>query len=433
MVVFSKRFSGLGTVSCPVDLLPFATDGTIRGQGTLEDMHRVTVPSIPVTNYGTRAGAGIDNTGAFTAMEADSKTGCFYLPAGIYDVPAGMTLKKRYYGAGQLRINGVVKAPDYVRHEWTAAERDAAAPPNLGLDSVFAGDYSRCASAVYKHVTGPDTVGTPATGYLYNPQTAAHFTGFVNESGYSHVEGSGAETVMSRTGICAHQTWVHQAGAGDAVAYNAMVTVAGQDIGNTTWIGNPAGVIINGSMGCGADHVYLNPVEYDLNDDGFDVCCTGHVVNMNRTNDTAAKMETWIAYRPQSWGTKPIDVIYSGQGQARIGLDLVMTSCTDAAITLKEGQLVSFAGVGSDNTYPIGFCTDTGNIHMGNVSGRLEVHHSNKVVLSLGADRQDYGANTGTPLRTGFDVDTVTLPELAARVAALILDLQAVRLVGVEV
>ncbi len=430
MTSFSSRFYGLGTAECPMDLLPFRNDKTVLGEGTAGKPFRATVPSVPVTNYGTVSGEGEDNTAAFTAMEADTEIGCFYVPAGVWEVPAGMTLKKRYYGSGQLRISSVLQAPDYVRHEWTAAERDAAAPPNLGLDSVFAGDYSRCATAVYKHVTGDDTVGTPETGYLYNPQTAAHFTVFLNEGGYSHVGAGGTSADMSRTGVCAHQVFLQNSGAGDAVAYNAMVTVNGPDIGNTTWVGNPAGVILNGSVGCGANSVYVNPVEYDLNDDGYDVCCAGHVINMTRTNDTAAKGESWIGYRPQSAGTSPVDVMYSGTGLARIGMDFTLMSCSETAIALASGHTISFAGIGASDTYPNGFCTNTGDVHMGVTSGRLEVLHTSRVVLSLGADRQDYGANTGTPLRTGFDVDTVTLPELAARVAALIADFKTLSLIG---
>jgi hypothetical protein len=159
-----------------------------------------------------------------------------------------------------------------------------------------------------------------------------------NESGHNQeTAGNGG-----RTGICAYQTKVDQHGQGDAVAYNGLIFVTGTKSGSTHFLANPAGVLLNGSLQAGADGVYLNTVEFDMQDGGFDCAGIGTVTNLSRTNAAGAKSVVWMGHRVQGTGTEYADVAYSATGKIKIGLD---TTNMDAgilqrAVTMKANQRI---------------------------------------------------------------------------------------------
>ncbi len=173
-------------------------------------------------------------------------------------------------------------------------------PSPLGnYDSIltaFDGDLTAVQFPIAHMILGPDVLGKPTTGYLYTPEAYPHYTVLFNNSGYNH----GFNSNVGRTAACAYRTAVHQYGHGDAVAYNATAFVMGDgNLKGNSFLSNPAGTLFNGDISAGADGVYLNPYEIICLDNGKDVACVGHVVNLKRDNNTGANEVFWNGIRIQ--------------------------------------------------------------------------------------------------------------------------------------
>lgn len=261
----------------------------------------------------------------------------------------GAALHTSYWGAGQVTTADGNKRGKYYNNINTA-------PSTLGahgsIDTAFNGDLSRSQFQIEHRITGAATLGQPTTGYVYTPETAAVYTYLFNTSGWNQST-TGND---GRTAAVAHRVKVAQAGKGDAVAYNASVTVSGDNTG-TSFLANAAGVLFNGDMGCTVDGVYMNPYEIIIKDNGHDVAGIGHVINLVRTNNTGAKSVWWQGIRLQAVGsTAPIDSMFSATGNANIGLDLsflgLQTSgtYTQAAITLSANQRIYMNATASDSS-----------------------------------------------------------------------------------
>ena len=118
------------------------------------------------------------------------------------------------------------------------------------------------------------------------------------------------------------------------------------------------------------------------------------------------------------------DTFLFRQGAATLRMDgesndarVQITRTSGALLTLFSGA--SSATFGTDNSFPFSITTNgSQRIRIG-TAGELHFFGGTPVT------RATYGAPTGTATRTTFDTTTVTLPQLAERVRALIDDLRA--------
>jgi len=217
--------------------------------------------------------------------------------------------------------------------------------PLGGQESIltaFNGNLSKVPFPAGQLITGAATLGQPVTGYLYTPETAAHYTYLYNESGWNQAT-TGND---GRTSATAFRTMVFNAGQGDCMAFNASAFVTGTRAGSTHFLANPAASLFAGDVAAGAAGVYLNPYETVLLDNGFDVAAAGIVNNFSRTVATGAKSAVWLGYRAQNKGAASCDAFLSCTGKWQTGLDLAM-STTDfgvnaAAISLRSTQRIYF-------------------------------------------------------------------------------------------
>lgn len=204
--------------------------------------------------------------------------------------------------------------------------------------TAFTGDLSECGWAFGYHISGTNTLGTPATGYLYTPENSMYFDYLLNTSGWNQNTGDN----NGRTAATCHYTRVDQQGQGDCMGYVVVGNVTSARSGASTWLANPAISAYDSDFTAGVAHCYLNPRETDISDGGFDCAAIGDVVNCFRSINTAALGDPWIAYRVQSLGAAAIDAAFSVSGKTTIGMDLTTATLgtQKAAITLAGGQRI---------------------------------------------------------------------------------------------
>ena len=244
-------------------------------------------------------------------------------------------LRGQFDGPGQvIDAAGNRRAPIF---------RAVPAPPSsFGVesdpDSAFNGDLRGVAFPVEHRITGAATLGQPTTGYTVRAECCPMYTYLYNASGHNEA----LDSNIGRTGVAAHRVRAVQNGQGDVACWTGSVFVTGTKAGSTSFLANPAGCFINGDMSAGANGVYLNPLEFYLEDQGFDVACVGPVINLYRTNNTGAKGVFWAGERIQSVGTQPIDAAWSATGKMRMILDGTKAdvSSTNCAIALTAGQRI---------------------------------------------------------------------------------------------
>lgn len=307
-----------------------------------------------VTDLVALGGAGDGSTDDTTAVQAaEASTKVVFSPSGTFlTTIAGASLTGRFRGVGQVKDSGGNK-----RAPWFS--QLTAAPSSLGSwDSpvtAFNGDLSKVQIAMEHRVTGSSTLGTPATGYEQDPE-ASPFVGYLyNTSGHNEDTASND----GRTGVSLLNLKVFQAGQGDAGAVFSSTFVTGSLSGATTFLSNPAGVLLNGQVDAGSDGVYLNPLEFNLNGHSYDVAGIGLVLNLDRNSETGNLDVCWGGVRVQNTGSKAADVgfmaVNAGAGDGfQVGLDLanadLPTSGTwiNAAITMKQDQRIYLDATGAD-------------------------------------------------------------------------------------
>lgn len=233
------------------------------------------------------------------------------------------------------------------------------------ITTAFQGDMTDVTFAVAQAISGASTLGTPTSGYTLNPQVSGYYNYMFNSSGYNYSTSSDA----GRTLASLHFDKVDNYGQGDATAFYANAYVNGARAGASSWLANPSACLYIGQCDAGANGVYLNPVEIDCNDNGYDVAAISFVSNLNRTNNTAALSEPWITLRGQSIGSKAADAFLSASGPFKIGMDLTTATLgsSNAAITLAQGQFVYFGSTNSGG-FPLGttpngaYIVESGNV-----------------------------------------------------------------------
>lgn len=309
-------------------------------------------PTNPVSTTTSGSGTGATLTLSLTATGAwayatddtaaiASATSPLYLPKGknYYTSTALVSFNIATEGRGQIVSGRKTQAPNFISQ--------TAAPSSFGstgfVGSAFTGDLSRVVSAAGKIISGVATLGQPTSGYLIVPETAMRFDHLLNLSGWNQ------STIgnIGRSGVTSHFIKVDQAGGGDAFGLYVQGSVSGAKAGATSFLANPAVAILAGNLTPLNDGVYLNPVEIDTADIGFDVAAINFVANQTRTNDIGALGAVWFGYRSQSGGSAAIDAHFTASGKAKIGIDLSALA-TNASGTWQQAAM---ALLGNDRIY----------------------------------------------------------------------------------
>jgi hypothetical protein len=303
---------------------------------------------------------GDNSTNDTTAIQAaQAVAGAKFVPAGTYKTTlVSNTLTGPFWGRGQIDDSN-----DNKRAPWFSAI--TAPPSSLGtptsIETRFNGDLSKVQIAMEHRISGATTLGQPTTGYTYTDEAYPVIGSLYvdTNTGWNN----GTATNVGRTGAAFFRTQVYHRGQGDVAAYNATVFVDGTKAGSTSYLANPAGVIINGDMTAGANGVYLNAGEFYLDGASYDCSAIGWVVNLDRDNATGAKDAIWAGFRAQSKGSVPADVAFSATSTFNFGVDLSACAfgANEAAITLKANQRI-YGNVTAASTgalrYPTAVNTD---------------------------------------------------------------------------
>lgn len=238
-------------------------------------------------------------------------------------------------------------SPDAVLDETTVSTA-----PTTGdwdqIDTAFTGDLSKVRLAFKRTISGTDTLGSPTTGYEFTPETAGIVGYVLNQSGHNEA----TDGNIGRTSANFGYVKLDNQGQGDLVGFTFESFVNGARPGATHFLASPAVTMINGTMTAGADGVYLNPVEVDLQLGSFDAAAIGHVASITRNaGDTAGGLSALTAgYRSQSKGTYPIDAGLSLNGPTKVGVDgTPATFPTNKAFAaMKSGDRIYGAAASSD-------------------------------------------------------------------------------------
>lgn len=359
----------------------------------------------------------------------------------------------------------------------TAPAADPLVESALTVD--FGGADSNAVYRIETNVSGATTAGQPTTGYSNAVDLTSDYIFVTSTSGHNQATGNND----GRTGIYAHRTKLVQDGQGDLVAYNASVRITGDaKPGATHWLANPAGVVINGTVIGEATGCYLNPFELFLidkpNGTAFNTTAVGIVLNLSRNHvsDTQANGgigQVWAGVRVQSVGTQQVENMISGTGKFFGGVDLSMPALdfgtNKAAMLMKADDRFYFnasAAEQNDGTVFIranwrattGFNDywfyDTAALRWKVVVGGVETLQVSNTQITIpqvnctgivlvgnhiqvsgskvvGARILGYSAFTGALNRGSvYDTSTVTLVQLAERVAAIQADLTSHGLIG---
>lgn len=378
-------------------------------------------PSPDVKMAGAVGDGLANDNAAFVAINSYGKT--FKVPPGSYDLGVSYAPTQSVILEGGILENTVfgyvVGSSD---RQWKSrADRPSDSFTDTPTDYHYIKELSSIYmlhnnAAGYQEFFDSDTGGrTNVPGILIE--------GF--HSGYGDMPG-----VSVRSGITRHPDW-------------ASVT---------EWTGRNSLPLYDGQSGASSSHVNLYGDELHCVDYGFsDVAAIGIVRGFNKAGaKTAAYTSPWIGARLQSTGALAADAAYQVVGKWNVGVDFTgMTlPANNAVIAIPSGGRIYMA---SDASVPgtTWFAGDTG-LSFGNnwidfsgstlravVGGTATLQVSSTAITTTGnvnavggfrvSGIQVVGAkNTGWTGMTGtqdkattYDVATITLAQLAGRVAAL--------------
>lgn len=305
-----------------------------RAAATLFDNRYL--PSIKA--FGALGDGATNDNAAFVAAAAGG--GPIFTPPGDYLTGLAPTaLPGRMWGEGYAHDANANKRARFF-------SRVDGPPASLGngnsIETAFNGDWSRSPLPIEHRIYGTMAAGVPTTGYSSNPEIFPVVKYGYNEAGHNEST-SGND---GRTGIALDRSIFVHKGGGDYYAHWVTGSVSGARAGASSFLANPAAVVLGANLQAGADGVYLNPVELDLFDAGFDAAAIGPVINMHRTNDTGNLGAVWYGHRVQinqSVGAKAIDGLLAGSGPSKTGLDLSgfdFSSYSQAALILAKNQRI---------------------------------------------------------------------------------------------
>lgn len=236
-----------------------------------------------------------------------------------------------------------------------------SAPPTAfastdNLSTAFNGDLRNVRLATSYNISGANTLGHPATGYLMHPETSPFYTYVASASGWNNNVGDN----NGRTGTSVHFTKIDNYGMGDLGGYFVSGIVVGSKPGATHWL---AGSAI-GAFGCdlyaAVNGAYLNPMEIDCTDLGFDASAIGCVYNMSRSNATSALHQLWAGTWVNSIGTQPVDYAHFASGSFKTGIYMPGATFTlGAAIVTGPNTNWYMNAAAPDTNTPVAALGDT--------------------------------------------------------------------------
>lgn len=299
-------------------------------------------------HWGAIGNGVVDDSAAFSAakaggMNVKTVTGTFNTNLALPDLPKKID--------GDSVVSFGTSGENKLAKSWRFIDTAPSAKGNhSGFQTAFNGDWSKNWSPRGVYVTGAATLGQPTTGFSHNEEMIPYYL-FMRNVDSGHNE--------SLTGNEGRTTWpgmrirgMHS-GQGGMMGFSSSIFVNGATRpGVTSFLANPAAANISASGFAGADGVYLNPLELNCEDQGFDVAAIGPVINMRRTNKTGALEAFWSGMRIQSIGTEAINSAYQVSGRADTAIDLTkadLASGNNAAIAMKSGHRIYFKAASANN------------------------------------------------------------------------------------
>jgi len=416
------------------------------------ELYDADAPSLLDPDYGGIGDGVTDDTQAVNDIKAQP---WYFTPKSTGTYKTTLAYNKTgpfHYGPGQVETTEGKRANIVVNIDTPPSSIGSG-----GILTMFNSDH-KSPLRLQAAVTGASTSGTPASAYTAYDEIVPIFMQGYYSSGYDNPSGTG------RTGWHMQRVKVSHYGKGDAGCYNAEVFMGADDTDITgTVVGKPAGILWNGQAKAGVNNVYLNPIELNCVDDGYDVLAIGQVFNFFRDNNVESLGQMWIGSRMQAKGPEFSNSAFQAVDFWQNGLD---TTCGDPnmkALVMRADQSIHFDGdassmplVSSYKRYAdtfgntrMYFKSLTSTLHI-EVSGGQAIQINAGAIairkfmssdafinvltgkgyqvdnLTVVKDRKSgWALPTGTATRTAFDTTTVTLPLLAERVKALIDDLHS--------
>lgn len=308
---------------------------------------------INVVDFGAVGDGITDNTAAFISANSKANTEIF-VPEGTYFcttlTPSQIT--KKLVGPGFTIFGG-----DYQDHrvnEWSYVY--SATPPvtwsNVGNPAqAMSGEMvGKAGVAQQAYITGPNTAGTPTTGYdAVRSDLAQSNLNMVFDSGHNE----STSDAIGRTGVPQYSSNVIHLGNGDAFNYCAGGYVNNPNTTkNSHWLADPALTILAGGLTSVTNSANIVASELSIGDNGHEITGSGHTVHLTRSCPIPSpnpKEYVWQGFTVTSRGAYPIDVMLQGVGPSRIGIDFSAATFTDSntAIALKAGQRINLNSTNS--------------------------------------------------------------------------------------
>lgn len=344
--------------------------------------------TVSIRDFGAVGDGVTDDTTA--AQNAFSSVWRAYLPLGIYNTTLFAPGLPFTYGEGQLRDHdGNLRARNFT----LISASNGSYPTTFGdwssVLTAFNGDLQFCQFPIEHRVLDTANV-LPAgvtTGFYERPEFSPIPGYLYNTSGWNESTSSN----VGRTAVAFMNLKIDHYGQGGAGGIAISTFVNSTRAGSTDVLANPAGYLIHGGATAGQAGVYLDCIEINATDNGYDVAAAGLVINLSRTVTTGAKNAFWYGARVQSGAAGAIDTAYSLSGKARFGLDLTggTFDSNKSSVTLKADDRIYWnatagnlfpSAVGTTSFY---YSSSLGALHavVANVSA-LQIY-SNMVLSSL--------------------------------------------------
>lgn len=278
-------------------------------------------------------GNAADNTTQIDAVIATGRPG--YVPFGIFPttISAYDAVGGRFWGEGQLKdANGagckwpyertaILEPPASQCHE------DAQQTAFTGDDSKVAGPIGNPAGVYW----GPDSTGLVIETNAQYPELCPRRLVATSNAGFNGTILGGGRSQLN---MMRHVGFNY--GKGDFALYNGIGIVNGDNPASpASFLECPAISLLNGSLASFGDGRYLNSIEIEHNDGGFDVAAIGMVLRFNRTNSTGALGTVHMGTLVRSNASDSMDAFHSAGGKSRIGLDFSFATFDPAGTWIK--------------------------------------------------------------------------------------------------
>lgn len=347
---------------------------------------------VNIKEFGATGDGVTDDTGPVNSANDSSKL-VSEVPDGEYSTTMPIVgTDGNFSGVGKIKTGSSLRGNNLRRLK----TQPSPLSNGNGITDFFNNDFS-FPDNFDVSVTGSTTVGTPTTGYEQYDQVTPFFTGALFQSGHNESTTDAA----GRTGWALSRARLQQNGDGDCFCQNWNVVVSNNNSSHTGLFGKPAGGFWNGNMQATVNDIYFNPVEYNLEDNGFNVRSAGLVINNKRDNNDATFGEWWCGVRMQATGTLPPDAAYQAAGEWNILFDCTPANETTKAITMTKGQEVHFdaeaPSVSADaKSYAQTFAGT--KMKANSVSGDLETHIKNVLISSATSTLTKFNTDLEAPI-----------------------------------